>query len=193
MWWKSSLYEGSVGVPLIWSWPGRLAAGRHVSAVAGLVDVAPTLTGLTGAPPLPAATGRSLVPWLTGAPAPDWPDEALAEVVPGLGSPPARMVRRGRWKLIAHEGFETPQLFDLQADPGELADRGSDPACAPVRENLLAVARRDWSGARIEAELRRRGAGQALLAAWYRAHRPPDPDYWSIAPEYNRFPEGQAT
>jgi choline-sulfatase len=193
MWWKSSLYDGSVGVPLIWSWPGRFAAGRDVSAVAGLVDVAPTLTDLTGAPALPAATGRSLVPWLGGAPAPDWPDEAFAEVVPGLGSPPARMVRRGRWKLIAHEGFETPQLFDLRADPGEFADRGSDPACAAVREDLLAVARRDWSGARIEAELRRRAAGQALLAAWYRAHRPPDPDYWSIAPEYNRFPQGPAT
>ena len=191
LWWKSNLYEGAAGVPLIVSWPGRFAAGRAVAAVTSLVDVAPTLTELTGAPPLPAATGRSLVPWLTagaGGP-PDWPEEAFAEVVPGLGSPLARMVRRGRWKLILHEGYAAPQLFDLRRDPDELIDRGSDPACAAVREELLALARRDWSGARIEAELRRRGAGQAVLAAWYRAQRPPDPDYWSIDPQYNRFPE----
>jgi arylsulfatase A-like enzyme len=170
--------------------------------VTSLVDVAPTLAELTGAPALPAATGRSLVPWLAAGDAtpgaagadgaggpPDWPDEALAEVVPGLGSPPARMVRRGRWKLVLHEGYAAPQLFDLQRDPGELADRGTDPACAAVREELLALARRDWSGQRIASELRRRSAAQAVLAAWYRAQRPPDPDYWSIAPEYNRFPE----
>ena len=58
-----------------------------------------------------------------------------------------------------------------------------------MREELLALARRDWSGERIEAELRRAAPARPCSTAWYRAQRPPDPDYWSIGPQYNRFPE----
>ncbi|MBI3972005.1 MAG: sulfatase-like hydrolase/transferase [Chloroflexi bacterium] len=192
MWWKSSLYEGSVGVPMIWSWPGRFAPARTVSAVASLVDVAPTLLALGGAPALPNATGHNLLPWLSnrsGGDVPDGPQEAYAEVVPGLGLPPARLVRRGPWKLTVHHGHATPQLFNLEDDPHELDDRGADPGHADVREALLAAALDGWSGAAIEETLRRRAADRQLLAGWYRAHTPPDPDYWSIAPEYNVFPE----
>ncbi|MCF5742903.1 phosphonate monoester hydrolase, partial [Pseudomonas syringae] len=46
------------------------------------------------------------------------------------------MVRSERWKYLAYDGFR-PQLFDLENDPQELHDLGSDPAYAEVRETHL--------------------------------------------------------
>lgn len=49
--------------------------------------------------------------------------------------------------------------------------------------------RTGWSGEDIEAALDQREADRRLLLAWYRKQRPPDPIHWSIAPEYNVFPD----
>jgi hypothetical protein len=37
----------------------------------------------------------------------------------------------GRWKLVSYHGQE-PQLFDLQEDTDELADRAPDLACHEI-------------------------------------------------------------
>ena len=47
------------------------------------------------------------------------------------------MIRTERWKYVHFRGFR-PQLFDLQADPDELDDRGADPALADVRAEMAA-------------------------------------------------------
>jgi len=39
------------------------------------------------------------------------------------------MLRFGRWKYVYYEGYR-PQLFDLEADPGETRDLAPDPAHA---------------------------------------------------------------
>jgi hypothetical protein len=103
-----------------------------------------------------------------------------------------RLVRRGSWKLTFFEGDDTPQHFNLDEDPHERNDRAGDPACAAVRAALLAEARAGWSGAVIEAELARHAADRKLLAAFAHATRLPerDPDYWSVPPAYNVFPDG---
>ena len=66
---KGSLWEGGVRVPCLITMPGVVAAGSRSSAVAGTVDVLPTLLDLAGAAP-PAATldGISLAPVLRGEP-----------------------------------------------------------------------------------------------------------------------------
>jgi arylsulfatase A-like enzyme len=53
---KQVPYEESISVPLVFSWPGRLSGGDVGDGVLGLVDLAPTLLGLVGAPPLPHPT-----------------------------------------------------------------------------------------------------------------------------------------
>jgi arylsulfatase A-like enzyme len=53
------------------------------------------------------------------------------------------MVFDGRWKYIHAAGFR-PMLYDLGTDPGELVDRGDDPACAGERARLK-DALLDWS------------------------------------------------
>lgn len=76
LFWKSTFYEGSVGVPWIWRdvssrapSPTRPAtvesepvpkAGRVVHEPVSLLDLAPTLCARTGAPPLPAPDGVHL-------------------------------------------------------------------------------------------------------------------------------------
>ncbi len=62
---KYTPYEESIRVPLIVTGPG-IAGGRSINRVAGLVDLAPTLLELAGAPArsIDASDGRSLVPLL---------------------------------------------------------------------------------------------------------------------------------
>jgi arylsulfatase A-like enzyme len=56
-------YENSARVPLMIRGPG-IAAGTHVSELVANVDLAPTITELTGATPGLAMDGRSLMPFV---------------------------------------------------------------------------------------------------------------------------------
>ena len=47
------------------------------------------------------------------------------------------MIRRGRWKLFKYHDDTPPALFDLEEDPEELNDLGTDPRCESVRSELL--------------------------------------------------------
>jgi arylsulfatase A-like enzyme/Flp pilus assembly protein TadD len=115
------LYEPSVRVPLIVRAPGLVPAGTRVSGPVELVDVAPTVLDWIGAPPLPAAQGRSLRPRIDGT---DDGRGAVAHaesLMPRLefGWSELRMVRDGRFKFV-----EAPrrELYDLRHDPGEERD-----------------------------------------------------------------------
>ena len=187
MWWKETFYQASVGVPLVWSWPGRFRKGATVNAPTSLLDVAPTLLRLAGARPLPNASGRSLEPFLLpGGDAREWPGEVFAETCCRHPKQrPARMIRRGRWKLVAYAGHDAPQLFDLDADPGETRDLGADPAHAAVRRELLARLRDGWDPDRIESTL----AARALIRDTRRKTKPGRSEVWTLPPGSNVFPE----
>src|SRR5690606_25684469 len=64
------LYDATQHVPLLLAGPG-VPAGLVVDAQVRLVDVAPTLLALAGAPPLAHVEGRSLAPLLSGAEEPE--------------------------------------------------------------------------------------------------------------------------
>ena len=190
MWWKACHYEGSVGVPLVASWPGRFAEGIEVDVPVSLLDLAPTFTDLANAHPLPEACGRSIVSFLEGDGAPPaWTDEIMAECAPGFGEPPSRMVCRGPWKLIHHHGYDTPQLFNLEGDPGEVRDLAHDPTCRAIRATLHERAKQDWSGERIMQAQETGKKREAFLRAWAERVRPPEPDHWVAPPGCNVFPE----
>jgi arylsulfatase A-like enzyme/Flp pilus assembly protein TadD len=109
-------YESTLRVPLVVWAPGAIAPAV-ASAPARLVDIAPTILDLVGAP---AATfdGRSLR-LLTGSQPPaDEPGsyfEALNANLTRNWAPLKGMVR-GRLKLV---DLPIPELYDLSADPGE--------------------------------------------------------------------------
>jgi arylsulfatase len=109
---KTLLYEGSVGVPLIMRYPREIPAQLRPKSFASLIDLAPTLLDFAGAPALPSAQGRSLMPVLRGET--DNRDEVFAEMEM------TRMVRRGDWKYICDPQWDIQQLFNLKKDPHEL-------------------------------------------------------------------------
>jgi len=191
MWWKSNFYEGSAGVPLIVSAPGRFAAGASISKVTSLLDIAPTLIELAGAEPLPQARGHSLLPLLRGEDAADWPDVAFCEHYTSSrrSDPPCRMVRKGPWKLNCYYGYDTPELFNLEEDPEEMNDLVADPSLTARREELLGLVMDGWHPETIITHVERVVRDTQVVAAWGRSVKPPDPDHWIAPPGSNVFPQ----
>lgn len=119
---KMTLYEPSVHVPLIVRGPG-VGRGEVVEDLVSLVDVYPTLMDTAGLANPDGLDGHSLVPLLTGRPGrrPDW---VLSEFHGTGCNTGSFMLRRGQWKYIVYVGYE-PMLFDLAADPDEVRNLAS--------------------------------------------------------------------
>jgi arylsulfatase A-like enzyme/Flp pilus assembly protein TadD len=116
------VYDTTVLVPLVIRYPGRVRAGASPAA-ARLVDVAPTILDLLGAPPLAGVDGRSLAPVLAGAAVA--PVAALVETRQPwtmYGWAPLQALRTDEWKLV---DAPRPELYDLVGDPGETRDLAS--------------------------------------------------------------------
>jgi arylsulfatase A-like enzyme len=143
---KRSPHEASVRVPFALWGPGWDGGGEH-DAPASLVDLMPTLLACAGLPIPAAVQGRSLVPLTRGSPAPaDWPEESLIQFGDGW-LPPGRALRSARWKyaVTAPDEFaarpDAPRyaethLYDLRADPHELANLVHSAPHAPLRAAL---------------------------------------------------------
>lgn len=149
MWWKCSFYEGSVRIPFILSWPGRWAPGRRRAAVS-LLDLVRTICERAGDVG-EDLDGRSLAGELEGS-ASDGDGLAVAEYEGHGTVTPGRMVRRGQHKLNYYLD-EPPELFDLAADPDEFHNLAASPAHAVVREELTAIALRDWDPIAVKARV----------------------------------------
>jgi arylsulfatase A-like enzyme len=148
------LYDVSIRIPLILSWPGHLPEGRVVEQQVRSVDVGPTLLELAGVPLEASVDGRSLSGYWTGAE--DASREALLEsdvrmmdankrreVGGVLGK--LRAWRSDRYKLILTPAIRGPrfELFDLVTDPEEAHDLSGEVELRPVfeqmREKLVAA------------------------------------------------------
>jgi arylsulfatase A-like enzyme/Tfp pilus assembly protein PilF len=110
------VYDATQHVPLVvrTPWGDRGRSRMQVSTV----DVMPTVLDLVGLPPEPEIDGRSLAR-LVLHPAAEAPGVAYAETYfPRFhyGWQHLRAMRDGRWKYIE---APTPELYDVQQDPGE--------------------------------------------------------------------------
>lgn len=173
---KELFHDASARIPLIVVEPSSAAdatRGTVNEALVEAIDLVPTFVDYAGGEPEhPSLEGRSLMPLLRGE-APNWRPFAVSEcdysvrkVREVLGQPVKdcrmTMLFDGRWKYIHCEGFR-PMLFDLQADPAELADLGDVPGLADLRarfhESFCTWARAPHSRVTIsdDAVIRRRG------------------------------------
>ncbi len=138
------VYQTTLHVPLVISWPGTLPAGRVVAQSMSGVDLTPTLLALVG-DPVSGLEGTSVRDQLLtdGVVAAD--HVALAV---GARTNHPFAVRKGRWKLVHTRGAGPPvpasrvmlrpfdvaeryELYDLATDPGETTNRlARDPAQA---------------------------------------------------------------
>jgi arylsulfatase A-like enzyme len=121
----NSLYLPSVHVPLVVSWPGRVAAGSVVRDPVSIRDVPATVVSLTRgtAAPFP---GASLLRLMT----PGEGDTAFSDVRRVVRQPewyPASAgdltsVVAGQWHFIRNLGTGREELYDLSRDPMEKSD-----------------------------------------------------------------------
>ena len=190
MWFKMSMYEWAVRVPLMVCWPGRLAP-RRVAANVSLADLLPTLLDLCtdAATTAPVAVepldGRSLRRLLEAGEDPAWPDLAIADFTAGGVPGPLRMVRHGDWKLI-RLGGHAPMLFNLAQDRDELVDRVDDPAARGALEALLAIAPDGYDADIVQRQVlssqRRRLLIRDVDSAW----ETPQRWNWKVRPDDDR-------
>ena len=115
------VYEEQVRVPLIVVHP-TLPRGRRVHPQVGLVDLAPTLLALAGAPAVPTFTGTSLVPLLRDGTVP--PRDLFAEQL--WWEPRHTLLRTARYAWIDKPGGL--ELYDLVNDPREQRNLGRERA-----------------------------------------------------------------
>jgi choline-sulfatase len=130
LWGKSTLYEESVGVPLLLAGPD-VPAGRVIQTPISQIDCAPTILEATGEPPRVGGrdlSGASLFALANGA----MPARPVISEYHAIGSiAAAYMLRFDRFKYCHYVAYR-PQLFDLAQDPEELVDLADDPRYAAV-------------------------------------------------------------
>jgi choline-sulfatase len=184
MFWKQSFYEGSSRVPLIWchmtpSTPSEgetatrvespIAAGITVDVPVSLVDLAPTLVSLAGAPSMPGQDGRDLTPLLRGGISTEdqkaWEERPVfCELLGGNGSP-RRMVRWKQYKLNYYDDFP-PQLFDLRSDPYEQRDLLAQEEYGELIRELTEMLFAHWDPEQIKQTFYEKNPDLKYLARW---------------------------
>ena len=129
-------YEDLVRLPFLVRWPGRIPAGGQSEALLSLVDLAPTFLAAAGIEAPHSMVGENQVPvWCGKA-------EAVRDhvVVENRHEPFTIHVKTyidSRYKLTVYYRQEYGELFDLEADPGEVNNLWSDPAAAELKHGLI--------------------------------------------------------
>jgi arylsulfatase A-like enzyme len=110
----ATLYDEIVEVPLILAAPGLVEPGVVTSQVS-LVDLAPTLLDLAGAP-LEGVDGSSLLPLVAGA---EQGDRPVWIVGTDAGRVSQLALREPPWKLTVHVESGEEEAYRLDVDPRE--------------------------------------------------------------------------
>jgi arylsulfatase A-like enzyme len=114
-----TLHEEEIRIPLILRYPAAIRAGARIQRPVRIIDIAPTLLELAGAPPLPDAMGRSLAPLLGNSTAP-WSDlPSLCELTVPASKIHNFAVRETALKVILNFAVNKLTVFDLLTDPKE--------------------------------------------------------------------------
>jgi choline-sulfatase len=131
------LYPPQTKVPFIVRVPG--VASRRVRVPVGHIDIAPTLLNLARGAPEPAFIGRSLIPDVTGPPAPDTETRAVFQEVTserGKKRALATTTRHLVWNAVPGD---TTECYDRARDPAEERDiwqQGDDGSCVALSRSL---------------------------------------------------------
>jgi choline-sulfatase len=132
------LFDEQLRVPLIIALPGQKP--QVIKEDVALVDVAPTLIDLVGAPIPAGMRGRSLLPLVEGKGQPATPPHPIfSELMPATAWPhQAAMIVDGNHKLIHRISDRRWELYDLRTDPGETRNLADAPASASTLAALRA-------------------------------------------------------
>ncbi|MFI3288430.1 MAG: sulfatase [Rikenellaceae bacterium] len=139
---KRWMYEESLIMPCVISYPNDVKAGQKLSEIALNVDIAPTILDFAGIEVPSEMQGESMKALLEGdkTAAENWRTAAYYQyfeypkwhnVQPHFG------IRTDRYKLIHYYyNIDTWEFFDMQKDPNELSNQYSNPEYSEIIEGL---------------------------------------------------------
>ncbi len=133
---KQNVFEHSMRIPLMVTGPG-VPRGKTVKAFTYMLDLFPTLCGVTGIGAPAGLEGESIEPLWQGK---------KTKIRDSIFLPfldVQRAVRDERWKLIAYPKIGHLQFFDLQTDPHETTDLYGRPEHAAHVARLRGLMR-EW-------------------------------------------------
>lgn len=129
-------YEDLLRIPFIVRWPGQVPAGKIADGLQSLVDLAPTFMNLIGLPVPRSMTGvdQSRV-WLGKAGAAR--DHVLVEMHHSPSLVHLKTLVDKRYKVTVYNEALHGELFDLEADPGEVHNLWNDPGSEALKARML--------------------------------------------------------
>ncbi len=177
-----NMYDSSVKVPFLMSWPGHLPQGIVDDHLLSHYDFFPTLIDFLGFsdPATASLPGCSFAPLLRGELL-----QGREAVVVFDEYGPVRMIRSRTHKYIHRYPYGPHEFYDLVEDPGERTNRIQDPDLqakiaemkAEMDEFFLKYVDPDLDGARLGVT----GKGQMTLAGIRSQGQPTfDTDWWHI-------------
>lgn len=142
IWFKQTMYEQAVRVPLLFWGPGRVAPGRTEGSVS-LVNLFSTILDCAGIDSRAVSgVGESIWPLVTGI-SNETPACIYCEHTDANALSPILMVRRGRYKYVHSERWGC-QLFDLENDPNEVKNRIDEPELEGEKTSLRQLVLKRW-------------------------------------------------
>jgi len=127
-WHKSTLWERSTHIPMIWAGAGVEKPGVTRTQPVNLLDIYPTLVDICGLPKRPELEGTSLAPLLKNPKAKRPP--TVSTYLEGNHS-----VRDDRWRYTRYQdGSE--ELYDRRADPNEWENLAAQSRYAGIKGQL---------------------------------------------------------
>ena len=168
---KQSIYEHSMGSPMLLAGPG-IPQGKTSQALVYILDLYPTLCGLAGAPIPKSVEGKDLMPVVRGE------EKQVRDSLFLMYRKSQRSVRDERYKLIRFPEIDKTLLYDLREDPSEMHDLAGQPAQTERIEKLWALMQRWQKQVGDKAPLRvEHPRPQKLDLTGY----PRKPDHWQPA------------
>lgn len=163
LWGKQTLFQEAALVPMILAGPG-VPEGTVRSAPVSHIDVFPTVLECVG---VGGDTGQGVSLFrLAAGEAPK--RHVLSEYHAMSSKAGEYMICHGRWKYSYYVQYpEQPQLFDLEADPEELRDLGTDPAHRSVVAECEAILRGLLDPEAVDAQAKKRQAALIVAAGGY--------------------------
>ena len=129
----------SLRMPFVIRYPRSIPAGSTDDHIVINTDFAPTFLDYAGLPVPEDMQGASLRTILSGSDPRVWRSSMYYRYYRSHFNTPSHWgVRTARYKYIHYYASGESELFDLNADPGEMINRWADPACGDAREMLEA-------------------------------------------------------
>jgi choline-sulfatase len=183
------VYDTTLRVPLVLSWPGRLPAGRRVSGQFRSIDLLPTLLDLLGLPAAPTSGASRAAALLGEGAIPE--NESYAESLFGqlhFGWAPLRALRGQGWKYIE---APRPELYHLAEDPGEtrnrIDERGQVASAMSARLHGFDTAGPPAASASVDPDAAERLAALGYVGGAFFTGTPSGVDPKAMAREYQAF------